>query len=273
MNAYYHNGLQSGQRVYYRVVATTGSGEFAGGTKILSQTLGGLLSTLRDNVNIAFAEFGQAIAEAFNLSENIPKISAFIGDLVKKFKDLEPSTQRVLVVFTGLTAVAGPLLIVIGKLAMGISGAIRVAKLARTAFIALTTAMRANPFVLVATAIAGVVLALKNLKSASAIRLDEFQKSIENISTEDAQKKLQELTDKLKENKIAEEELAKVKSGRKKGTMVRDLKDENLELYDLNIVNFPNISKIEVFIYSVEDVNIDITTRLNRQLNRLVQDL
>ncbi len=210
--------------------ATTGSGEFAGGTKILSQTLGGLLSTLRDNVNIAFAEFGQAIAEAFNLSENIPKISAFIGDLVKKFKDLEPSTQRVLVVFTGLTAVAGPLLIVIGKLAMGISGAIRVAKLARTAFIALTTAMRANPFVLVATAIAGVVLALKNLKSASAIRLDEFQKSIENISTEDAQKKLQELADKLKENRIAEEELAKVKSGRKKGTMARDLKDENLEI-------------------------------------------
>ena len=51
------------------------------------------------------------------------------------------------------------------------------------------------------------------------------------------------------------------------------LKDENLELYDLNIVNFPNISKIEVFIYSVEDVNIDITTRLNRQLNRLIEEL
>ena len=51
------------------------------------------------------------------------------------------------------------------------------------------------------------------------------------------------------------------------------LKDENLELYDLHIVNFPNISKIEVFIYSVEDVNIDITTRLNKQLNRLIEDL
>ena len=210
--------------------ATTGSGEFAGGTKILSQTLGGLLSTLRDNVNIAFAEFGQAIAEAFNLSENIPKIAGFIGDLTDKFRKLQPSTQRVLVIFTGLTAVAGPLLIVIGKLAMGISGAIKVAKLARTAFIALTTAMKANPFILVATAIAGVVLALKNLKSASAVRLEEFQKSLENISTEDAQKKLQELTDKLKENKLAEEELAKVKSGRKKGTMARDLKDENLEI-------------------------------------------
>ena len=51
------------------------------------------------------------------------------------------------------------------------------------------------------------------------------------------------------------------------------LKDENLELYDLNIVNFPNISKIEVFIYSVDDVNIDIATRLNKQLNRLIEDL
>ena len=51
------------------------------------------------------------------------------------------------------------------------------------------------------------------------------------------------------------------------------LKDENLELYDLNIVNFPNISKIEVFIYSVDDVNIDITTRLNKQLSRLIEDL
>jgi len=51
------------------------------------------------------------------------------------------------------------------------------------------------------------------------------------------------------------------------------LRDENLELYDLNIVNFPNISKIEVFIYSVEDVNIEITTRLNKQLNRLIEDL
>ena len=51
------------------------------------------------------------------------------------------------------------------------------------------------------------------------------------------------------------------------------LKDENLELYDLNIVNFPNISKIEVFIYSADNVNLDITTRLNKQLNRLVVDL
>ena len=27
------------------------------------------------------------------------------------------------------------------------------------------------------------------------------------------------------------------------------LKDENMELYDLNIINFPNISKVEIYIF------------------------
>ena len=41
----------------------------------------------------------------------------------------------------------------------------------------------------------------------------------------------------------------------------------------LTLSIFQIFSKIEVFIYSVEDVNIDITTRLNKQINRLVEDL
>ena len=51
------------------------------------------------------------------------------------------------------------------------------------------------------------------------------------------------------------------------------LEDENLELYDLNLVNFPNISKVEIFIFSIQDVDIDTTTRLNKQLSRLFEDL
>ena len=33
------------------------------------------------------------------------------------------------------------------------------------------------------------------------------------------------------------------------------LKDEDLELYDLNIVNFPNISKIEVLQNQINDLS------------------
>jgi len=50
------------------------------------------------------------------------------------------------------------------------------------------------------------------------------------------------------------------------------LKDENMELYDLNIVNFPSISKVEVFIYSNEEVNLDTTARLNKQLSRVIEE-
>ena len=50
------------------------------------------------------------------------------------------------------------------------------------------------------------------------------------------------------------------------------LKDENMELYDLNIVNFPSISKVEIFIYSDEEVNLDTTARLNKQLSRVIEE-
>ena len=50
------------------------------------------------------------------------------------------------------------------------------------------------------------------------------------------------------------------------------LKDENMELYDLNIINFPNISKVEIFIYSDEDINLDTTSRLNKQLSRVIEE-
>jgi len=50
------------------------------------------------------------------------------------------------------------------------------------------------------------------------------------------------------------------------------LKDENMELYDLNIINFPNISKVEIFIYSDEEINLDTTSRLNKQLSRVIEE-
>lgn len=68
-----------------------------------------MFSTFKDNVNIALGEFGQAISEAFNLSENIPKSQNFIGNLTQKFRELSPETQRFVVVFGGISALIGPL--------------------------------------------------------------------------------------------------------------------------------------------------------------------
>ena len=51
------------------------------------------------------------------------------------------------------------------------------------------------------------------------------------------------------------------------------LTEENLELYDLNITNYPAISRVEVFIVSDYEIDVDLTSRLNKQLQRLLDNM
>ena len=50
------------------------------------------------------------------------------------------------------------------------------------------------------------------------------------------------------------------------------LNQENLELYDLNLIFTPNLQKVEVYVYSIEEVDIALTSRLNTQLQRILSD-
>jgi len=50
------------------------------------------------------------------------------------------------------------------------------------------------------------------------------------------------------------------------------LNQENLELYDLNLVFSPNLQKIEVFVYSIDEVDVSLTSRLNTQLQRILSE-
>ncbi len=51
------------------------------------------------------------------------------------------------------------------------------------------------------------------------------------------------------------------------------LSEENLELYDLNIVDYPSISRVEVYIVSVNEIDIGLTSRLNKQFQRLLENM
>ena len=51
------------------------------------------------------------------------------------------------------------------------------------------------------------------------------------------------------------------------------LSEENLELYDLNIVDHPSISRVEVYIVSDNEIDIDLTSRLNKQFQRLLENM
>ena len=56
-------------------------------------------------------------------------------------------------------------------------------------------------------------------------------------------------------------------------TINKYLLEENLELYDINIVNFPNISKIEVYVYTSFNLDYKTIERLNFQIQRLLEEI
>ena len=57
-----------------------------------------------------------------------------------------------------------------------------------------------------------------------------------------------------------------------KESVITFLTEENLELYDINIVNYPTIDKIEIYVFSEELINYNTISRLNYQLQRHLED-
>ena len=96
--------------------ATTEGGKFEGGMGKLSQTLGGVLSTLKDNLNIAFAELGKEIINAFDLTANMQKFIDFIKGITEHFRSLEPQTKKIVIAIGALGVALPPLLIVLGSI-------------------------------------------------------------------------------------------------------------------------------------------------------------
>lgn len=142
--------------------ATGEGGKFNGGMEVLSQTISGVYSTLKDNLNIAFAELGNAIFKAFDLKNVAKDFIVFIQNLTEKFKQLEPETQKTILIIAGLVAAIGPALLAFGALVKSLgfvfgimgSGVNIILKLA-SAFKILTVAIIANPITALAT---GIVL-------------------------------------------------------------------------------------------------------------------
>ena len=108
---------------------TAEGGLFFEGTKKLAQTLGGIFSTFQDNVSIALAELGKAIAVSLDLKVKLKALGEVIFGLVEKFKSLEPETQKNIVKWALITATVGPALIAISKMTTWITALVFALKL------------------------------------------------------------------------------------------------------------------------------------------------
>lgn len=86
-----------------------------------SRTLAGLWSTMKDNFGLMFAEFGIAVVETLNLKQAMTSLTEKVQAGVAWFRQLSPATKKFIVITVLLIAALGPLLIILGAIAMSIT--------------------------------------------------------------------------------------------------------------------------------------------------------
>jgi tape measure domain-containing protein len=162
--------------------ATSEGGKFNNGMAILSNTLGGLGSTLKDNLNIAMAELGKQIVEAFDLKNKTKDFTEFIRELTKQFKSLSPETKRITIIIGGIAVAIGPVLLALGAMssAFGLiaSGGVLVVTqlgLVAGAVKTLTLALTTNPIGIMATAITTLTVGFIELMHKIEPTISRFQ--------------------------------------------------------------------------------------------------
>jgi tape measure domain-containing protein len=85
----------------------------------VQRATGGLstaFGNFQDEVKIAVAELGRAIAANFDLAGILARVTEGLNDVVDWFKRLSPETQKNIIAFGALVAAIGPALIAIGAL-------------------------------------------------------------------------------------------------------------------------------------------------------------
>jgi len=88
-----------------------------------SQSLAGVFSTLKDNVFLASAVFGDSIVKTTDLKNKMKGLTATIQKMAEGFKKLSPRTKSMILLALGLTAVLGPLAIAVGLLSLALTPA------------------------------------------------------------------------------------------------------------------------------------------------------
>lgn len=79
----------------------------SGGVKNAFENMG-------DSIQQSLGRIGEVINKNFDIASIVEKLSGYIDRIVSGFESLDPAIQKAILVFAGLTAVAGPLLVAVG---------------------------------------------------------------------------------------------------------------------------------------------------------------
>lgn len=104
--------------------ATKAGGLYENGAIRMGQTLTGVFMQLQDVVSFGLADIGQDMAKSINLKELVDELVKIITILRNKFNELSPATKKVITYAILFGSILGPIIIVIGQLAIGLAGVI-----------------------------------------------------------------------------------------------------------------------------------------------------
>jgi regulator of replication initiation timing len=142
---------------------------------IMDSGVAGSIRKMRSQLEGAAIELGEKLVPIFEIA--IEKISK----MVKWFTSLSDEQQKNIVKYGLIIAAIGPLLIIIGKMSIGLSALIPI-------FIKVGTFLLANPYILLAAAIAAVAYAIYDFTSALNLQID-VQKELGDLNNK-AQKSI-----------------------------------------------------------------------------------
>lgn len=128
------------------------------------------MRTMQASFDNLIAILGESLLPA------ITPIIQFITDLLEKFSELDPETQKVIVIIAAVAAAIGPIATVIGGIASAISTLIPIIGAVVAAINPVTIA--------IAAAVAAIVLLIKNWDAVKA-KMQEFDAYLQNIFATD----------------------------------------------------------------------------------------
>ncbi len=155
---------------------------------VMNDTTAGAMKRMTSALEGAAIVIGDALAPALNA------LAKFITDLSTGFTNLSKDTQNNILIFAGLLALLGPLLIIIPKIVAGFNAM-------RWAMVALNAALLVNPIVLAGIAIAALGVVMVATSGDIKNSRKETDKYIDSLKQLDRQAQLNAINSKIREEK------------------------------------------------------------------------
>jgi tape measure domain-containing protein len=103
-------------RVAIEAVLSSMDQKFGGGMEAQAKTLLGLWSNVKDAINFTFADIGNVLAPSAKriIKEFIQPTLDGMKDLAKRFSEMSPTTQNMILGFAGIVTIAPPVILALG---------------------------------------------------------------------------------------------------------------------------------------------------------------